>query len=582
MKPFSLSQLLFLLILAVALFLNLRGFDSLIPYFIHLDEAKVIKSALRILQTGDLNPHFFKYGGLPVYLAAGIYSLYFHVWALISGREVSELMQGFFYENNGFALFYLGRSLSLFFGLLSVGMVYAIGRRWFSRKIALWSALFLAISPLHVDRSQIFNVDVIVTFWVLSAFYWAMRWKEENRLGYLLGSAAAAGLAMATKYNFPAFLPILAAEFVRARERGERFFPSGLGKICLAGYVSLLTFFLASPFNFIDFSGFVEEMSGFFSFHQMSHYHYYFQQLIYHRFIYQIFLLFPLVFGPALYLASLGGAIVWARREWKSAFIFISFPLGYFLVGGGAMLYQFPNYFEPLLPFASIIGSFFMAFLISDARKLIRAIGVSLLSFSLIFSFSDLVLPHYRSFSALHRELGDWVKEQARKPDVVLLAGWFFPPSRYLQELGLKRLNQIQDLDECVVIVENPEYIISLGLEAYGSTTAQIYGFEQNWLVHEKLLKGKYKYRTIKIISPPKIWSELSGLLIPLSRDYKFVIFQKTGSYSQDEKIQCLREKLNSGKREEIEKMVKLLKRLKPESRRIFSHGYEKYLPDPE
>ncbi|MFN2286438.1 MAG: glycosyl transferase family 39, partial [Anaerolineae bacterium] len=57
-------------ILAVALFLRLwrLDFGMELPYLAHTDEPTQYNPAINILKTGDLNPHFFNYPSLTIYL----------------------------------------------------------------------------------------------------------------------------------------------------------------------------------------------------------------------------------------------------------------------------------------------------------------------------------------------------------------------------------------------------------------------------------------------------------------------------------------------------------------------------------
>src|SRR5687768_8695191 len=68
---------------AVLLGLCLRIAESLrgLPYLHHWDEPQTAATALRMLQTGDPNPHFFRYGSLLIYLNAGVQ----RVWGLAHG-----------------------------------------------------------------------------------------------------------------------------------------------------------------------------------------------------------------------------------------------------------------------------------------------------------------------------------------------------------------------------------------------------------------------------------------------------------------------------------------------------------------
>src|SRR6266446_3119909 len=53
-----------------SLWLRLRNIEGTLPYPLFVDEAFVARPAARTLTTGTLNPHYFNYPSLPMYLTA--------------------------------------------------------------------------------------------------------------------------------------------------------------------------------------------------------------------------------------------------------------------------------------------------------------------------------------------------------------------------------------------------------------------------------------------------------------------------------------------------------------------------------
>ena len=65
MRP---SRLGLLLVLAVAAALRFWALGHGIPYALSVDEPEIVERALRMMKTGTLNPHFFDYGQLLIYI----------------------------------------------------------------------------------------------------------------------------------------------------------------------------------------------------------------------------------------------------------------------------------------------------------------------------------------------------------------------------------------------------------------------------------------------------------------------------------------------------------------------------------
>lgn len=66
-------------------------------------------------------------------------------------------------------------------GVLSIGLLYAIGRQLFDRRTAALAALLLAFSPLHIWYSQEARMYALVSAMALLAAFFALRALQHNR-----------------------------------------------------------------------------------------------------------------------------------------------------------------------------------------------------------------------------------------------------------------------------------------------------------------------------------------------------------------------------------------------------------------
>ena len=86
-------------------------------------------------------------------------------------------------------------------GVVSVYLIYRLGKEAFSRPVGLLAALFLAVEPLHVRYSHVAVTDVPATMFGLLALLLFLRAARLRSPRTLLLGALAAGLATGTKYN---------------------------------------------------------------------------------------------------------------------------------------------------------------------------------------------------------------------------------------------------------------------------------------------------------------------------------------------------------------------------------------------
>jgi hypothetical protein len=141
--------------------------------------------------------------------------------------------------------YFLCRLLQALAATLSLYLTYQIGRRLESPAAGLIAALLLAAVPWHLRQSVIFKPDILLVAATLAAFAASLAAAEQpSRRGFVMAGAAA-GLALATKFNAgPVVIPLAVAALAgggwRSRQRW--------GDLLLAGIAAVAVFLLLTPF----------------------------------------------------------------------------------------------------------------------------------------------------------------------------------------------------------------------------------------------------------------------------------------------------------------------------------------------
>ena len=243
------SRLGLIAVLAAAALLRFWELGAGIPYAVSVDEPEVVERAFMMMKSGRLNPHFFDYPGLTIYVQLIVSILRFLAGA-ITGAWTSL-------DQATPESFYLwGRAVTAAFGVATVMLVYNIGMRWGGRH-ALLAAGLMAVMPLHVRYSHYVLTDVPLTFFVTLTLLLSLAAHEKNRLGAFALAGAAAGLAAATKYNggLALMMPLLACWMtVPAR-------PSRLACSLAAVAGSAAAFVLAAPYTLLDLPAFLNSFA---------------------------------------------------------------------------------------------------------------------------------------------------------------------------------------------------------------------------------------------------------------------------------------------------------------------------------
>ena len=248
------------LIVLGALALRVWGVRGGLPYVDHPDEPNPISYVVRMLRTGDLNPHFFQKPTLYVYMLLGVLSVHYRLGlqsGLYSALDHMTVTTHIYTTIPGFFLW--GRLLTVVLGGLTVAGVYLLGRRVWGVGAGLIGALFLAVSQFHLQHSQYVTTDVASGLFVLLSFICAVAIARRGRWRDYLLAGLLAGLAASTKYNAGLIvLPIAAAHGLCW---GRQWLVRGV-RLAGAAAAALLGFVLGTPYALLSWREFVKGLVG--------------------------------------------------------------------------------------------------------------------------------------------------------------------------------------------------------------------------------------------------------------------------------------------------------------------------------
>ena len=225
------SLALLLLILGLAGGLRWAGLNWDGGIGAHPDERYVVGVAEDMYHSGEMNPFAvasdYAYGHLPLYVLMGTMACF---------PSQDPLL--------------IGRALAALFDLGTVGMVFLLGKRLCGEGVALWAALGIAVTVLHIQQAHFYTADVPGALGVVVTLWFAVRWAEGGRWRDAVLTGGCAGLAVGTKADAILLgLPIVAAGLLTpVRSRGARWGMAGL-----AGLAALLTFGVTNPYALISF-----------------------------------------------------------------------------------------------------------------------------------------------------------------------------------------------------------------------------------------------------------------------------------------------------------------------------------------
>lgn len=243
-----------LLLLCVAVTRG-RAILGRLPYGQHVDEIHLTSHAHEMLLRRDLNPRFFRYPSLPIYLTLGSMRL-----GEAFSPEVPPNRWKLSHKGDPFSP---GRIIAVprfVFSASSILTLALVG--WIAGRLT-GSALGLLVAPVLLATSRTFqtsavaylNVDVVATFFVmaaLGALLWSRGRERAGPLAFL--PAVLTGMAVASKYSVVLVaVPCLSTIALSRTERKVQ-------KALIFVATTVLVFVLCVPYSLLSPRAFVTDV----------------------------------------------------------------------------------------------------------------------------------------------------------------------------------------------------------------------------------------------------------------------------------------------------------------------------------
>jgi hypothetical protein len=350
-------------IVILAAVLRFWSIDFGVPMVTHPDEPLIVAAAERMRDAGDLNPHWFRYPAMIIYLELAV------VLAVDALARFTDLSR----EAVVSAYYVGGRVVMASFGVATVALVGLLGRRIVPSRgalVGLSAAGLLALSFLHIKDSHYLKPDVPAAFFTTLALWFSLDAIESRRLRSWLLAAVAVGLAGAAKYNaaLVALAPGVALTVIAHSPRAWLTQRAGLLRVVgVAGLMSVvaLTSFLAlNPYIVITTGEFLSPVDGITA--EWEHYRQGHEGAEGNdTWIWYALELWRSGFGPTIMpLVAVGIAVAVARiwRGDRRLLLLLVFPAVYYL-----LIAQYPVRFDrqliPILPSLALLGALWLPWL---------------------------------------------------------------------------------------------------------------------------------------------------------------------------------------------------------------------------
>jgi 4-amino-4-deoxy-L-arabinose transferase-like glycosyltransferase len=319
-------------------------------HMFHPDERNIANAVTRISVWDQMDPGFFAYGGLTIYLYK------------MTADNVVQITDNPEWTSNWGKVNLIGRYYSAFFSTITIIAVFVLARKLFDEKVAILASFLFAFTVFSIQSAHYATTESLLglfaTLIALSSLWILRKPTLASYLitGLLLGCAIAAKTTSLAFVAFPA-----AAIFFSILQRKIPFMAHVALSIILFS-TALSLFSVLSPYSFLSWEKFRDSMDyegGVVSGSLPVPYTLQFTNTL--EYVFQLQnLLWQM--GIAAVFAILGFFALsyrLIRRREVAIAVLLSFPLAYFLYVGGWHA-KFIRYMAPLLPFFAIFAAYML------------------------------------------------------------------------------------------------------------------------------------------------------------------------------------------------------------------------------
>lgn len=302
------------------------------------DETVALDLAVSV-RSGDLNPHFFHWPSLTIYVLAALHTTL--SWIRRAANVSPELTFG--------ELVVTARALVAAAGTLTIIVLFTLARRMGGTAIGLLAALFLAVSILHVRDSHFAMTDVLMTFLSTASLALLLRALDADTtwpIRWFAVSGVVGGLATSTKYNAGALLAAMAAAqlcWIMRVGGSAWWLRTWLPSVAFAT-AFVIGFVVGTPYAVLDYHAFATDVL--FDMAHLSGGH---GVDLGRGWVYHLTTSLPYGLGIPVFLAAIAGIVPMARHYPRQAFVVGLFAAAFYgLIGSGQTV--FFRYVLPLVP----------------------------------------------------------------------------------------------------------------------------------------------------------------------------------------------------------------------------------------
>ncbi len=442
------------LIMLVGAVLRVWGIGFGLPATLARPDENIVLEIAATVTAGEFNPKFFTYPTGYIYLLGALFHitvpLFTPPYPIDPSWDLSTL-----YTVWQEPFYLTGRWVVVVMGVVSLWLLYVIGKRIGGRNLGLLTAWFFAVAPIPVRHAHFTTSDFPMVFFCLVTMVFVLRRVQGGGVWDSLLAGLFGGLAAAMKYPGALMaVPILLAHI--------RWKPLRLHQhVWLSGMVMAGVFLLLNPFIFVEWGTFKAHFA-----YEAAHLMAPHEGIDLGRgWFYHPWVTFPIAMGMPVYLAAVAGLIWWAVKGGRERWIIIITLLLYLLVLGRGKAVFF-RYLDAVFPFLAVLAAGFVVEITSKLpwKRSSQVIAVAVLGILLALPAiaRSIQIDRLLSRTDTRVQAGEWLTEHLEPDTEVFLSGYFGMPQlvpHFLKYQKITNWREAQFMEQYQrAIAEAPEW----------------------------------------------------------------------------------------------------------------------------
>ncbi|MBN2251414.1 MAG: glycosyltransferase family 39 protein [Candidatus Altiarchaeota archaeon] len=408
----------------------------------------------------------------------------------------------------------ISRILSVLMGVLTVLVVYFIGKEICGERAGLLSSFFAAFTMSFVNVAHFATVESLVMFWIMSSMLFLVMIVKTGGRKYYLLAGVVSGLAISTKYTAGLLLlSFLAAHFLSVK-RGKV-----INRNLVIGLVLMPVFFFAgTPYALFELEAFVNDIFRITSIvgggRTLLNPHPGYVSIILHL---MNALGFPMFLLAVLGMGDAALGTIRKREGYRYSLLFFSFIIPLYIIISRWNFVEL-RFIMPGIPFLAVFSGRY----VSESIELLRGTwkkGLMVFVFLvMVYSMAYVLVADGKFTSDSRYGAAGWIRENIEPGQVIEKYGRYNPPIPedvrvYTPpvEGGIDLYNKTETeafdkyLDE--LETRKPDYIV-LSSSYYGRYLVDSNPFPARTKYFSDLLGEKTNYRIVARFGPPPEKSE--------------------------------------------------------------------------